>query len=114
MQFSTLCVAKRTRSVQKGMRRGAPHDSYDYRSARSSGGAPYDSYDYRSARSSVGMPFMTLCVIVSVLQRGIPRARKRRYRVRSLSPSSLASSLREPLNTRSAWASFSRPSSCWR
>ncbi|KPY14268.1 hypothetical protein ALQ74_103069 [Pseudomonas savastanoi pv. glycinea] len=98
MQFSTLCVAKRTRSVQKGMRRGAPHDSYDY----------------RSARSSVGMQFSTLCVAVCVLQRGMPSARKRRYRVRSLSPSSLASSLREPLNTRSAWASFSRPSSCWR
>ncbi|MBW8022450.1 hypothetical protein E0H95_15605 [Pseudomonas syringae pv. tomato] len=31
-----------------------------------------------------------------------PSARKRRYNVRSLSPSSLASSLREPLNTRSA------------
>ncbi|RMS76198.1 hypothetical protein ALP47_102912 [Pseudomonas savastanoi] len=98
MQFSTLCVAKRTRSVQKGMRRGAPHDSCDD----------------RSARSSVGMQFSTLCVAVCVLQRGMPRARKRRYRVRSLSPSSLASSLREPLNTRSAWASFSRPSSCWR
>ncbi|OPE57570.1 hydrogenase expression protein [Pseudomonas syringae pv. tomato] len=27
MQVSTLRVAKRTRSVQKGMRRGAPHDS---------------------------------------------------------------------------------------
>ncbi|RXT86375.1 hydrogenase expression protein [Pseudomonas syringae] len=27
MQFSTLCVVKRTRSVQKGMRRRAPHDS---------------------------------------------------------------------------------------
>ncbi|RXT88816.1 hydrogenase expression protein [Pseudomonas syringae] len=27
MQFSTLCVVNRTRSVQKGMRRGAPHDS---------------------------------------------------------------------------------------
>ncbi|AVB28093.1 hypothetical protein CXB36_05655 [Pseudomonas syringae pv. syringae] len=26
-QFSTLCVVKRTRSVQKGMRRRAPHDS---------------------------------------------------------------------------------------
>ncbi|KPX15441.1 hypothetical protein ALQ08_104080 [Pseudomonas syringae pv. delphinii] len=32
MSVVTLCVAKRTRSVQKGMRRGAPHDSYDYRS----------------------------------------------------------------------------------
>ncbi len=27
MQFATLCVVKRTRSVQKGMRRRAPHDS---------------------------------------------------------------------------------------
>ncbi|AVI86018.1 hydrogenase expression protein [Pseudomonas syringae pv. tomato] len=27
MQVSTLCVAKRTRSVRNGMRRGAPHDS---------------------------------------------------------------------------------------
>ncbi|AQX62439.1 hydrogenase expression protein [Pseudomonas avellanae] len=26
MQCSTLCVVKRTRSVQNGMRRGAPHD----------------------------------------------------------------------------------------
>ncbi|AVB16102.1 hydrogenase expression protein [Pseudomonas amygdali pv. morsprunorum] len=26
MQCSTLCVAKRTRSVRKGMRRGATHD----------------------------------------------------------------------------------------
>ncbi|RMR22794.1 hypothetical protein ALP89_102498 [Pseudomonas syringae pv. persicae] len=32
MPFWTLGVAKRTRSVQKGMRRGAPHDSCDYRS----------------------------------------------------------------------------------
>ncbi|RMP16279.1 hypothetical protein ALQ27_104149 [Pseudomonas syringae pv. delphinii] len=32
MSVVTLCVAKRTRSVQNGMRRGAPHDSYDYRS----------------------------------------------------------------------------------
>ncbi|TFZ39105.1 hydrogenase expression protein [Pseudomonas syringae] len=27
MQFTTLCVVKRTRSVRNGMRRGAPHDS---------------------------------------------------------------------------------------
>jgi hypothetical protein len=46
MPFSTLCVAKRTQSVRKGMRRGAPHDSCDD----------------RSARSSVGMQFSTLCV----------------------------------------------------
>ncbi|PYD22039.1 hydrogenase expression protein [Pseudomonas sp. KBS0707] len=26
MQVSTLCVAMRTRSVRKRMRRGAPHD----------------------------------------------------------------------------------------
>ncbi|KPX78699.1 hypothetical protein ALO59_102579 [Pseudomonas amygdali pv. mellea] len=32
MQFSTLCVVKRTRSVRHGMRRGAPHDSCDHRS----------------------------------------------------------------------------------
>ncbi|PBP64359.1 hydrogenase expression protein [Pseudomonas syringae] len=27
MQFTTLCVVKRTQSVRNGMRRGAPHDS---------------------------------------------------------------------------------------
>ncbi|MBW8020866.1 hydrogenase expression protein [Pseudomonas syringae pv. tomato] len=32
MSVVTLYVAKRTRSVQKGTRRGAPHDSCDYRS----------------------------------------------------------------------------------
>ncbi|KPW53605.1 hypothetical protein ALO80_102161 [Pseudomonas caricapapayae] len=32
MQFSTLCVAKRTRSVRNGMRRRASHDSCDDRS----------------------------------------------------------------------------------
>ncbi|MBP1142877.1 hypothetical protein SAMN05444062_108196 [Pseudomonas syringae] len=46
MQVSTLCVAKRTRSVRKGIRRGAPHDSCDD----------------RSLRSSVGMQVSTLCV----------------------------------------------------
>ncbi len=45
-QFSTLCVTKRTRSVQKGMRRRASHDGYDD----------------RSSRSSVGTQFSTLCV----------------------------------------------------
>ncbi|MCI3944716.1 hypothetical protein K0038_01743 [Pseudomonas syringae] len=37
---------KRTRSVPNGMRRGASHDSWDY----------------RSLRSSVGMQVATLCV----------------------------------------------------
>ncbi|RMP85944.1 hypothetical protein ALQ14_102412 [Pseudomonas savastanoi pv. glycinea] len=45
-----MCTAPqpqdRTQSVQNCMRRGAPHDSRDY----------------RSARSSVGMPFLTLRV----------------------------------------------------
>ncbi|RMO80372.1 hypothetical protein ALQ36_103404 [Pseudomonas syringae pv. primulae] len=43
MQFATLCVAKRTRSVQKGMRRGAPHDSCDYRYRALRGNAVRDA-----------------------------------------------------------------------
>ncbi|MCF5166960.1 hypothetical protein GIW45_23540 [Pseudomonas congelans] len=38
---------RRTQSVQKGMRRGASHDSCDY----------------RSAHSRMGMQFSTLCVV---------------------------------------------------
>ncbi|TFZ36488.1 hypothetical protein EWW49_14490 [Pseudomonas syringae] len=45
MQFSTLCVVKRTRSVQKGIRRRASHDSCDDRSARS-------AWECRSRRSA--------------------------------------------------------------
>ncbi len=96
----TLCVAKRTRSVPNGMRRGASHDSGSAiivphapaweRSSRRSAShedaerperhddaerrtimelsvqtdaeLQHDSWDYRSSRSSVGMQFATLCV----------------------------------------------------
>ncbi|RMQ15102.1 hypothetical protein ALQ09_101916 [Pseudomonas viridiflava] len=78
MQFSTLCVAKRTRSVQNGMRRGAPHDSCDDRSHALRGNAVRDAlrrqedaerperHTTRSAARwsgfSVVMQFATLCV----------------------------------------------------
>ncbi|KTC53659.1 hypothetical protein AO258_01525 [Pseudomonas syringae ICMP 19498] len=63
MQFSTLCVAKRTQSVRKGMRRGAPHDNCDDRSSI----GLYDSecrttVEIIVPHSSVGMQFSTLCV----------------------------------------------------